>query len=822
MSHLTDTIAAAIDHQGSIFATGGNELPKIHGGRLLAGLLAAGLATAGTLVTTAQPASAGIFEYIRPVQISYTDSAEPTTAFPVTTGSFPVGAWLDDAGDKHTARAYLTFDLARYQGRQVIEATGDTGETTVTDCAQPRRVELWRTKTPTAPPTWKNAPKVRGKVADVGASTSTCPAPRLEVDLQAALQQAIDEGLTEVTFMLRVAGKSESKPQHGRQMKSLGISLHANAAPDVPSDLRVSGLACTSDEVYVGTTTPVLYASVTDPDKVDVFVGDSVTATFAWWPVDQPTQRTEWTSSERYAPAAFQYTVPSGSMVNGGRYAFAVRAADRWAGSDWSAPCLFTVDTVRPPAPTVTSADYPNGSGVGSGGPGIPGRFTFSANGADDVVGYRYGPSSATTYVAADQVGGDVTIEYAPTRYGFNQLYVTSVDRTGNRSAQTIYEFFVRDTAPLVVDGNPDGWLGDPREFTFTPQMDQVVEYTYWLNDDDPQTVPAGTDGGATVTVLPVAGRNTLHVVSHTADGLQSGDAERYIYVATSPIVTSEQFPFDGSPGAPAGTEGMFLFQPRMYGVVEYVYTINGGDPQTVAATADGSAELHYTARDAGYHTIGVHSRTDAGVESESVSYAFYPASVAPTVASDDYPAGALSGGPGVAGDFTFQPHPDFGPVEGYLYTFGHEPERFVAAGSDGVATVEWIPDVVGISDGGWVQLQVRQRSAAGVVSDARWYSFRVDLKNPAVESDDFPWWGGGTVGTPGEFRLTAALAGSVEFVYSFDGGPEATLPVGPDGTAALEWTPQSPGQQTLVVRSRTSDGLESGLTSYPLWIVLS
>ncbi|MDG4773359.1 hypothetical protein [Solwaraspora sp. WMMD792] len=797
-------------------------MPNFHGGRVLAGLLAAAVGTAGTLVATAQPASAGIFEYIRPVQISYTDSAEPTTAFPVTSGAFPVGAWRDDAGDKHTARAYLTFDLTRHQGKQVIEATGDTGETTVTDCAQPRRVELWRTVTPAEPPTWHDAPRTQGKIADVGASTSTCPAPRLEVDLQAALQQAIDEGLTEVTFMLRVGGKREFKPKYGRQMKSLGISLHTNAAPDVPSDLRVSGLPCTNDEVFIGTSTPTLYASVTDPDVDEVFVGDSVAATFAWWPVDQPTERTEWTSSERNAPAAFQRTVPAGSMVDGGRYALAVRAADRWAGSDWSAPCLFAVDTVRPPAPTVTSTDYPSDSGVGSGGPGIPGRFTFSANGADDVVGYRYGPTSATTYVAADQLGGDVTIEYTPTRYGFNRLYVTSVDRTGNRSAQTIYEFFVRDTAPLVADGNPDGWLGDPREFTFTPQMDQVVEYTYWLNNGDPQTVPAGADGSATVTVLPIAGSNTLHVISRTADGLPSGDANRAFHLATSPIVTSEQFPFDGSPGAPAGTEGVFLFQPRMYDVVEYVYTINGGDPQTVAAAADGSAELRYTARDAGYHTIQVHSRTDAGVESESVGYAFYPASVAPTVESDDYPAGTLSGGPGVAGDFTFRPHPDFGQVDGYLYTFGHEPERFVAAGGDGVATVEWTPDVAGNVDGGWVQLQVRSRSAAGVVSDARWYSFRVDLMSPTVESDDFLWWGGGTVGTPGEFRFTAVLAGSVEFVYSFDGGPEQTLPVGPDGTAVLEWTPESPGEQTLMVRSRTADGLESGPTSYPLWIAAS
>jgi hypothetical protein len=51
----------------------------------------------------------------------------------------------------------------------------------------------------------------------------------------------------------------------------------------------------------------------------------------------------------------------------------------------------FIVDTTRPAtAPTVTSTDYP-ADGVEHGGPGIPGTFTFSANGDKDVVGFRYG-----------------------------------------------------------------------------------------------------------------------------------------------------------------------------------------------------------------------------------------------------------------------------------------------------------------------------------------------------------------------------------------------------------------------------------------------
>jgi hypothetical protein len=42
----------------------------------------------------------------------------------------------------------------------------------------------------------------------------------------------------------------------------------------------------------------------------------------------------------------------------------------------------------------------------GSGGPGIAGQFTFSADGETEIVGYLWGTLSPTEFVGADTLGG--------------------------------------------------------------------------------------------------------------------------------------------------------------------------------------------------------------------------------------------------------------------------------------------------------------------------------------------------------------------------------------------------------------------------------
>ncbi|GAA2702781.1 hypothetical protein ACFY2R_24650 [Micromonospora olivasterospora] len=118
--------------------------------RVLATGLAALLTTAGALAVAASPAAAGPVRWVPPSSVSYADARQPNVAFPAAT-DVPVGTWEAD-GVKTTLRAYFTFDLTPYRGRQVISAEFLAAEGAVADCDKPRELELWRTDPPAATP----------------------------------------------------------------------------------------------------------------------------------------------------------------------------------------------------------------------------------------------------------------------------------------------------------------------------------------------------------------------------------------------------------------------------------------------------------------------------------------------------------------------------------------------------------------------------------------------------------------------------------------------------------------------------------------------
>ncbi|WP_416902145.1 hypothetical protein [Micromonospora echinospora] len=584
--------------------------------------LAALLAVPAALVSGGQPASAGFHTHVDPTSATVVDAARPTTALPLT-GSAPVGSW-EDADGSHTSRVYFTFDLTPYHDKQVISAGAITGETSVNDCDKPRALELWRTDTPATAPTWQDAPAVREKVADL-APGAPCGASTFETVITPALQQAVTAGWDSVTYLVRVAGDLEGDAQYGRHIKPLGLSLHVNGAPNVPGALSVLGMPCTAD-TFVPEATPYLTAVLTDPDHAPIHT-EQLTATFAWWPADLPAERTESTTGKKASGSVFRHDVPAGLLADGGTYVFVVRATDpNGAVSDWSTECRFTVDTTSPVAPTVSSTDYPD-ENDSYGGPGIPGEFTFGANGGTDTVRYRYSLQGGTSVeVAADAPGGSATVSVTPPRDGPWYLSVQSVDRAGRMSTTTTHSFRVRTTSPTIVDGNPTAGFGEARTLTFQPRIENVVEYTYRLNDGPEQTVASAADGTATVTIVPAkAGWNDVHVRSRTADNLPSGEANHRFHLATKPTVSSVEYPINTPlTGAPAGTPGTFVFQPGMPGVTEYVYSIAFGPAQTVAAGPDGSASMSYTPSTSKIYRITVYSRTADGIVSETFTGTFY------------------------------------------------------------------------------------------------------------------------------------------------------------------------------------------------------
>lgn len=683
-------------------------------------LLATALAITGSLALSSSAVSAADSSaFVSPVSASYTDSASPTKAFGGPSGPFRVGAWVDGSGGSHVSRAYFSFDLSQFKGATINTATLVADEASANDCDKPRQIALWQTATPAGKITWNNAPAQQKKVFSGIKTAPACPWSFIEWDATAVIRQDL-AGTGIFTIEVSVPGNFAANPAFGRELNSLSVLLEYDHAPDVPTGLAVDGRPCAATPIFATSLRPRVTADLTDADGSQ----NQVSAEFQIWPVGLPDQTTTFDSDLALSPPTEAGTiVPDGVFTDGGKYVLRVRSNDGQLDSNWSSQCRVNVDVTGPTAaPTVTSTDYPEGTDFpGSGGPNVPGTFTFTANGDKSIVDFAYGEGVSPTIVAANKPGGTATATFTPTRSGFIDLDVRGVDRAGNEGPVTSYAFMVKDTSPTVIDANPGGAFRQPRTLTFSPNQDGVVTYFYELNGEGQQSVSADADGQAQVSVAPDQGdQNSLTVQSITADGILSGTATYFMFVDTTPTVTSAQYPSTESGGG-IGIRGAFTFSPAYSpGVISYTYSFDNGVSQTVAANANGKATVHFTPGTSGTHILVVTSLDTTGFVSDQQFYVFDVNSNQPTITSDVYQNFTPSGGPGVPGTFTFTAHQT--GATAFVYQFGSDaPQNTAAVGADGTATVTFTPPAAGLDI-----LTVTTTDAAGRSSDAT--SYGVDV----------------------------------------------------------------------------------------------
>ncbi|MEU1520205.1 hypothetical protein ABZ490_50270 [Streptomyces sp. NPDC005811] len=372
------------------------------------------------------------------------------------------------------------------------------------------------------------------------------------------------------------------------------------------------------------------------------------------WPVADPTQITTVTR-DRVAPGfEAPATLPASALADGQTYAWQAQTVVGTAVSDWTAPCYVTADRTRPAnAPTVTSPNYPP-DGWNKGGE--PVEFTLGSGGVEDVEGFEFSwqqdlpvigtnigdhgipqpvdPYADTRYFQrADALGGSATLRLVPpTGSGPMTLWVRSLDRAHTGSAITSYRFYVSSTAPTVTPAVPQPEFGEPTTFTFRPDPElqaksPVVGYsvrTMGVQDDKPFEVAAGADGTATVDLaVDGADGGNLQVTSRSANGWVSDAAWWSIGYDTTPTVSSDSYPENGSGGG-AGVPGTFTFAPKVKDVVSYTYTFNDGTPEvTVPADTDHTAGIDWTPASDGWYDLTVHATTRSGVQLAPYDYFF-------------------------------------------------------------------------------------------------------------------------------------------------------------------------------------------------------
>jgi hypothetical protein len=615
--------------------------------RLAQGLVA--LAAAGTILTTTGVAAsaAPTYDNATAVQVGWTDSATPKAVYPADIHTdLPLGTTTGADGVTHTTRVYATFDVTAFRGTHVTAAHVFVTEDRVADCGK-RVIELWQTDVMNKAPAWNAAPAER-RLLDTVNWTSWCPAGSLSFDATAAVVDAVARGDKSVALELRVPAVLEADPSYARQLygyRGVQMSVEHNVAPEiVAKDLYNSGYACQETEPgrpVSGLGDVGLQAVVTDADPME---SPNLSVDFAYWPADDPSNRSVVTVRGLLGHAT-NASLPAASMVDGATYGWQVRATDGEDFSPWSKTCYITVDRTRPPAPAVSSPNFPNSSTPGP--VGEPVTFVFSAGGNTDVAGFTwswdaqntpgcpYGDLgliicppvlSGDTAKKLDTPGGSVRVRLNAPSDGHHRLYVNAVDAAGNwSSGGTPYEVWVPETDPqITVVAGTVRW-NQRVTLSFAPAagVTSVTSYSYRIGAAPTQTVAAGADGTARVDVLldNEYGVSVL-VRSNSSNGFVSSEGHWSAEFDPWPDVTAAiytQWEF-GAGGV--GVPDTFTFSPPpgqfwSDNLRGYQYSFNFADPQFIAAGPGGTASLTWAPDTPGGNILEVWAVAADGTLSE-------------------------------------------------------------------------------------------------------------------------------------------------------------------------------------------------------------
>ncbi|MEH0973018.1 hypothetical protein V6U77_18010 [Micromonospora sp. CPCC 205546] len=412
-----------------------------------------------------------------------------------------------------------------------------------------------------------------------------------------------------------------------------------------------------------------------------------------------------------------------------GHHSLTVRAIDRAGNSSEPAYHEFYVKETRP---SVFSAAYQDLSPNLDYNVGVPGAFEFTAARLVGTASFAWridegGPSGTVPADAA----GKATVMIAPTRGGWQTLYVHSVAHDGTAHADRAYRFIVDNGPTLTGDTRGSVVIGSSLAFRLAPRMSNVEAYVYWAEYSSLEerpiekiTVPARPDGTAdltwTATETGVAG---LRIQSRSADGTLSHPRWQPISVdGAAPTVTR-------TGGTDLGTPATFTARSGMADVVDYVATLHYDEAssQVVKSAADGTATFSFTPTRSGYKAVTVIARNAAGVRTEQGGVT-WTVTDGPRVTSTDFPA--TGSGRLAPGTFSFTPRmPGSASYQWWVSNGSAAGSGTVAVEADGSAAVTWTPPAADR-----YVLSVRSFTADRTASMVTTYSFTVE--GPPTVSD--------------------------------------------------------------------------------------
>ncbi|WP_267246564.1 DNRLRE domain-containing protein [Streptomyces sp. PR69] len=368
------------------------------------------------------------------------------------------------------SRSVFTFDTSdsRMQGATITDAKFRALQTYSWGCAK-RRYNLYLTGSISSSNTWNKQP-YWGRFLDEetsghGYKSGSCPDSWVALDIKSAAQEAADKGWKTLTLGLRAA--SESDANYWKKIQANGenspyVEISLNRKPHRPANLSMTpgpGCDLTSPYGVVGKSDLTFRAKGYDPD------GNLKSLRWSLWPSGDWANRIQLPDSPVNSDGYAAVEVPWTKFAHGKTYSWMVLSLDaEGAASALSPgggePCRFTVDQVEPPAPVVSSAEFPEadeGDSIWSTVRfGQSGTFAVTGGGSD-TVRYEYSINTNHFHLSATASAGEAVLSVQPPQSGPNVLYIRGVDSGGNLSLQSAYRFNVLPRTGVDAPGDTTG-----------------------------------------------------------------------------------------------------------------------------------------------------------------------------------------------------------------------------------------------------------------------------------------------------------------------------------------------------------------------------
>ncbi|TMR98587.1 DNRLRE domain-containing protein [Nonomuraea basaltis] len=353
---------------------------------------------------------------------------------------------IGNNGSGQVARSFITWKTPGIAGKKILSATLKLWNYHSWSCSA-RSWEVWSADRATTASRWPG-PHSAAKYASSSETKgygSGCADGWVTANVTTLVQHYATQGWKESGMGLRAASESDEyawKRFHSGNASSKVpvISVTYNSYPSAPVSTWVSPFTEYDGTLWTNTLTPQLRNHVRDPDGgnvrglFDVYAGSTLLIDNLYG---------GYVASNGFSGA----NVPAGKLANAKTYTIRSWANDGSLTSKAYQSRAFSVDTAKPPAPKVASADYPNDGGW-HGDAGKAGTFTLTpANTDTGWIAYKL-DNSATTKVLS--TGAAVTAKLTPPTTGAHTLSVHTIDKAGNASPVTAYTFNVGSGAAVA------------------------------------------------------------------------------------------------------------------------------------------------------------------------------------------------------------------------------------------------------------------------------------------------------------------------------------------------------------------------------------